>query len=142
LKGGFDAMNIILFGPPGVGKSTLIGHLKILNQNAIDLEDLYPNRVRFQIPNLVDNTYIGAADLAPSRKYRNALKVLLTMSQEAYDARRAQRDKQMPGKASQSHHLMSDWAKADYDILLSVEGKTPIQVARTLISQVEGRNQR
>lgn len=133
-------MNIILFGPPGVGKSTLIGNLKILGKNAIDLEDLYPNRMRFQVPNLVDNTFIGAADLSPARKYRNCLKVLLTLSQEAYDARRAQRDKAQPGKASQAHHNISDWEKAQYDILLSTEGLTPIEVARTLVSQVERRD--
>jgi energy-coupling factor transporter ATP-binding protein EcfA2 len=132
-------MNIILFGPPGVGKSTLIGTLKTLGKRAIDLEDLYPNRIRFQVPNLVDNVYIGAADLAPSRQYRNALKVLLVMDQDKYDARRSARDKQQPGKAAQSRHLMEDWMTAKYDYLLRADAGDPEQVARTLISFVDGR---
>lgn len=135
-------MNIILFGPPGIGKSTLIGTLKTLGKRAIDLEDLYPNRIRFQVPNLVDNVYIGAADLAPARSYRNALKVLLTMPQAQYDARRAARDANQPGKAAQDRHLIKNWESAKYDYLLRVDEGDPMQVARTLISLVERRSER
>lgn len=114
-------MNIILFGPPGVGKSTLIGVLKTNGHGAIDLEDLYPNRLRFQIPNVVDQLFIGAADLNPRRKYRNSVKVLLTMDQAAYEARRAKRDALNPGKAQQAKHLMSDWTKdVTYDAIIDV----------------------
>lgn len=106
-------MNIILFGPPGIGKSTVIGKLKTLGAKAIDLEDLYPNRLRFQIPNLVSNTFIGAADLNPKRKYSKALKILLHADQSVYDARRKGRDASQPGKASQAKHLISDWLTPD-----------------------------
>lgn len=135
-------MNIILFGPPGIGKSTLIGHLKTLGQRAIDLEDLYPNRIRFQVPNMTDNVYIGAADLSPARKYSNAIKVLLTADQTVYDKRRSARDAKQPGKAAQKRHLMKDWETAQYDILLRTDDGTPEQVARTLISLVERRKRK
>jgi predicted ATPase len=131
-------MNIILFGPPGVGKSTLIGVLKTRGQRAIDLEDLYPNQMRFQIPNLTDNTFIGAADLSPKRKYRNAKKVLLYLPQKAYDARRAQRDHAQSGKASQAHHEIDAWLEGtDYDVILDVSPH-PNKVVQTLISLMEG----
>lgn len=135
-------MNIILFGPPGIGKSTLIGHLKTLGQRAIDLEDLYPNRMRFQVPNLVDDTYLGAADLAPQRKYGNAIKVLLYADQAKYEQRRSARDAKQPGKANQTAHLIENWMTAPYDILLPTDDQTPDQVARTLISLVERRKQK
>lgn len=132
-------MNIILFGPPGIGKSTLIGTLKTLGQRAIDLEDLYPNRIRFQVPNLVDNVYLGAADLNPQRKYPNAIKVLLYADQKVYEQRRSARDAKQPGKAAQQPHLIENWMNAPYDILLQTDDGGPEQVARTLVSLVERR---
>lgn len=126
-------MNFILFGPPGVGKSTLIGTLKTLKQSAIDLEDFYPNKIRFQIPNYVDNTFIGAADLDPKRSYRNAKKILLFMPQADYDARRAARDSAQPGKGAQAKHNIDDWRKGvSYDKEIDVTG-TPDSVASSLI---------
>lgn len=133
-------MNIILFGPPGIGKSTIIGILKTLGQRAIDLEDLYPNRIRFQIPNLTPNdeaVFIGAADLSPSRSYSNTKKVLLYADQSTYDKRRALRDREIPGKANQSKHSIDSWKKASYDLQLDTSGMNPKQVAQTLISFVE-----
>lgn len=103
-------MNIILFGPPGIGKSTIIGILKTLGLSAIDLEDVYPNAIRFQLPNMLkDNDVIfGGADLNPSRRYP-AVKVLLIAPQRLYDRRRALRDAQQPGKAKQDHQDVSTW---------------------------------
>jgi len=131
-------MNIILFGPPGVGKSTLIGVLKTLGQSAIDLEDFYPNRIRFSVPNLVDNTFIGAADLSPQRKYTNAKKVLLYLPQEKYSKRRALRDKANSAKASQREHLMDDWLEnTEYDWIVDVSPR-PNEVSKYLISLMKG----
>lgn len=131
-------MNIILFGPPGVGKSTLIGVLKTLGQSAIDLEDFYPNKIRFQVPNFVNNTFIGGADLAPKRKYTNAKKVLLYMPQESYSARRTRRDQGQPGKANQSEHNIQDWLEnTEYDWIVDVSPR-PEQVAKYLISLMKG----
>jgi len=126
-------MNYILFGPPGVGKSTLIGILKTQGMRAIDLEDLYPNKIRFQLPNLTDDTFLGAADLNPSRSYRNAKKILLFLEQSDYDARRKERDANAPGKAQQAQHTIDDWRKgANYDFVLDVSG-TPAAAASSLL---------
>jgi ABC-type cobalamin/Fe3+-siderophores transport system ATPase subunit len=102
-------MNIILFGPPGVGKSTLIGALKTAGHRAIDLEDVYPSGIRFQLPNLVDNVFLGAADLSPKRNYPSAVKVLLYMPQDKYEERRSNRDALQPGKANQTSQKVDDW---------------------------------
>lgn len=125
-------MNIILFGPPGIGKSTLCGVLKTKGFGAIDLEDLYPNRLRFQIPNVAVNQFIGAADLSPRRKYPNCVKVFLYLDQSAYEAQRAARDARIPGKGNQSKHLISDWMKdVKYDHIVNI--KSPLKTASELI---------
>lgn len=130
-------MNIILFGPPGVGKSTLIGILKTQGKRAIDLEDLWPSKIRFQMPNYLahgDSTFIGAADLNPSRSYPGAKKILLFMPQDQYDARRAQRDDKVPGKSSQKQHLIDDWTQGvHYDRVIDASG-TPDRTASLLLS--------
>lgn len=132
-------MNIILFGPPGVGKSTLIGILKSHGQRAIDLEDVYPNKIRFQLPNLLQDAFIGAADLNPARKYHGAIKVLLFADQDVYDARRLARDNMQPGKGNQAHHDISNWMKgAKYDFLLDTTRRNPERTASVLISLMKG----
>jgi guanylate kinase len=114
-------MNIILFGPPGVGKSTLIGALKSHGLRAIDLEDVYPSKIRFQLPSMVDGVVLGGADLNPKRKYSNAKKVFLSMPQEAYEKRRKVRDAKVPGKENQMAHQVSDWLKGThYDEVIDV----------------------
>jgi hypothetical protein len=118
-------MNFILFGPPGIGKSTIIGNLKIHKVNAIDLEDLYPNRLRFTIPNIVDNTVLGGADLNPQRKYHNARKVLLYAKDDIYQKRRRARDSQIPGKAAQNPQSSDTWLKvAHYDYIVDTTNDT------------------
>lgn len=104
-------MNIILFGPPGIGKSTLIGALKTAGHRAIDLEDIYPSGIRFQIPNQIDNVFLGAADLNPRRNYPHAIKVLLYMDQDSYEKRRNTRDSKQPSKAKQTGQMVDDWLK-------------------------------
>lgn len=101
-------MNVILFGPPGIGKSTIIGHLKTLGERAVDLEDV-DSRLRYQLPNSSDGVFFGAADLDPKRKYRNAIKVLIYAPQEVYAARRLERDSRHPEKASQREHQIEAW---------------------------------
>jgi ABC-type multidrug transport system ATPase subunit len=112
-------MNIILFGPPGVGKSTLIGILKTDGYRAIDLEDIYPSKFRFQLPNMVGGVVFGGADLNPQRSYPNTIKMFLSLPQDKYEARRAARDEQIPSKKHQSRHLISDWLNgAKYDFIV------------------------
>lgn len=127
--------NIILFGPPGVGKSTLLGILKTKGFSAIDLEDVYPNRLRYQIPNIVQGAFIGAADLNPKRRYPASVKVLLYADQKQYDARRASRDAVNKSKASQAHYLMEDWNTPNtFDYVLDTTHIGPQATAKALTS--------
>lgn len=126
-------MNVILFGPPGIGKSTLIGILKTKGFGAIDLEDLYPNRLRFQIPNVADAIFIGGADLNPKRVYPNSVKVFLDADQTTYEQRRAERDKKFPDKGNQAAHLIADWKTGvKYDHI--VKTTSPLKTASSLIA--------
>lgn len=122
-----DNCNVILFGPPGIGKSTMIGALKLAGCKAIDAEDIESSRLRFQLPSVVSNTFIGAADLNPRRQYRNCLKVLLTLKdQKQYDEQRKARDRLHPGKASQRSHTLEEWANlTDYDLVFQLDRKSP-----------------
>lgn len=130
----FHTNNLILFGPPGIGKSTVIGALKLRGQKAIDLEDIYPNRLRFSIPFSTNNCVIGGADLNPQRKYGNSKKILLYMDQESYEKRRSERDAQYPEKKNQDAHLIDNWVKAGgFNHIIDVANKTPEQVADELI---------
>lgn len=135
-------MNIILFGPPGIGKSTIIGNLKLKGTRAIDLEDLYPSKVRFQLPNvtaqLEETVFLGGADLDPKRKYPKSVKVLLIADQQAYDARRAKRDAGQSGKATQSHHSVDQWKTDDFDFSIDTTGRTAEWTTKELLSIVKG----
>lgn len=114
-------MNIILFGPPGIGKSTMIGILKMAKHHAIDLEDVFPSKIRFQLPNQINNAFIGAADLNPRRAYPNSIKVLLYMDQTNYEQRRAHRDAEQPEKSKQTGQMVDDWLKGThYQLVLDV----------------------
>jgi hypothetical protein len=121
-----------------VGKSTLIGTLKTLGQRAIDLEDVYPSKVRFTLPNNVDGVFLGAADLDPKRKYHNAKKALLYLPQATYHSRRAARDAAIPGKASQAEHRIDDWLEnTEYDWVVDVSS-SPESVAKYFIQLMRG----
>jgi hypothetical protein len=102
-------MNVLIFGPPGIGKSTLIGRLKAGGAPAIDLEDIYPSKVRFTLPNVTNGVIYGAADLDPKQNYPNSVKVLLIADEAQYKRRRAMRDAKQPSKKNQSQHTIADW---------------------------------
>lgn len=128
-------MNYILFGPPGMGKSTLIGILKTKGIGALDLEDLHPNRIRFQIPAMVKDKILGGADLNPKRNYNGCRKVLLIADQRVYDYRRHLRDSKTPGKKGQAYHNVEDWTKGvSYDYVIDTSKLNAEETALRLIS--------
>lgn len=131
-------MNFILFGPPGIGKSSILGKLKLKGKRTIDLEDVYPSRIRFSLPNqlavLKDTVFIGGADLDPKRKYPNAVKVLLIADQETYDKRRSTRDAGQPGKAKQQHHSVDVWKTDDFDSSIDTSTHSLDDTVQALLS--------
>lgn len=102
---------IMLFGPPGVGKSTIIKHLAEddhFNQIVCDLEDYQPG----ERMNVLDMGFqiMGSADLNPKTVNRiDLVWVALIMPQREYEARREQRDLDNPGKASQPKMLIESF---------------------------------
>lgn len=112
-------MNFVYFGPPGVGKSTLVKAL-----HGIDLE-LVPTalRKRFARGMIVrgNGLVVGAADTQPGMYPASSwVRVLLLPPRSVYDARRAQRDADKPEKASQPDVYSNfEKDKGSFDLVLS-----------------------
>jgi hypothetical protein len=103
------ANNFILFGPPGIGKSTIIRHLVKAGVPAFDLEDLPDLQSRYSFIKQHKGFILGGADVFPKEPIGHSFKCLLYGDQIAYDSRRAARDLQQPGKSMQSKHSMMTW---------------------------------
>lgn len=124
--------NIILFGPPGIGKSTIIKELIAKGYPAIDLEEVWPDEIRFKLPQYLHHTVIGAADLDP-KKYKDHIKILLYLPQKEYEQRRAIRDKAQPGKGSQKPHNIEDWKKGtQYNYIWSADSSVVAKIINLL----------
>lgn len=124
--------NVILFGPPGIGKSTIIKELIAKGYPAIDLEEVWPNEYRFELPHKLHHTIIGAADLDP-KKYKDHIKILLYLPQSEYERRRAIRDKAQPGKGSQKPHNIEDWKKGvQYNYILKADSSAVAKIINLL----------
>lgn len=89
-------MKYILFGPPGIGKSTLIKAL-----GGLDLEDV-PQEDRLRTLYNTNYAWYGAADLNPdSARSGDFVWVCLMADPSIYASRRAERDRNTPGKGAQ-----------------------------------------
>lgn len=119
--------NIVLFGPPGIGKSTIIKRLRAdyCNLEAIDLEDWWADKPKIHriidVLRLYDRllmegvgfkpAIVGAAGVDPKPGNPPGLKVLLTLPQDVYEQRRAARDVAVVEKREQPPHLLSNWMR-------------------------------
>lgn len=104
-------MFILLKGPPGSGKSTIIKSLRQIGYIAIDLEKTghskeERSRVASEIferyKNLDVNLYIGMADVSISEFPENSKSVLLLPPELTYLARVKRRDEMNPHKKFQN----------------------------------------
>lgn len=88
---------IVFFGPPGVGKSTLV---RAAGRLGHDLEASWPTPP--DLDALMTYRRVGAAghhpDVFPPDRF---IRVLLLPPRSIYDTRRAQRDLEQPDKAGQ-----------------------------------------
>lgn len=106
---------VALFGPPGIGKSTLVRRLARRRIDAVDLENVSEeNRKRYLIYR--QPRVIGAADLSPYEVGVGYLHVRLSLpDQKDLMVRRQARDAMSPGKAKQPFWFAcpSDWVHMD-----------------------------
>jgi hypothetical protein len=119
--------NVILFGPPGIGKTTIIKRIKAdyCNVVGIDLEDWWGDKTRIseiiQFLRSADHLLmegvgfhpfiVGAAGVDPKPGNPPGLKVLLTLPQDVYERRRETRDLAVLEKREQPPHRISDWMR-------------------------------
>jgi len=111
---------VLIFGPPGIGKSTICLEIAKRGFPSVDLENINKENRR-KIFNSIPHGIIGAADLPPKENYENTIKVLLVLEQEAYEKRRATRDSKNPSKLKQPLHNIMDWYNCQYDYILKAD---------------------
>lgn len=115
-------VKIALFGPPGIGKSTLVKEL-----GGYDLEENFP---KIDVTRLQTANVLGAAGHQPtSNIFKGFKRILLVMDQRDYDQQRLQRDikdeKRGGTKFLQERHLIKDWMiSKDFDLELTVDKQT------------------
>lgn len=128
--------NLILFGPPGIGKSTIIRSLQNPRYGvvALDIEIVWNNkplkgqaRTLMSLYTQVQDTFglepmiVGGAGLDISILYPGFKKVLLFLRQSEYEERRNARNLERPEFAKQGEHLIDNWLrKVKWDYVVSV----------------------
>lgn len=111
-------MLFLLFGPPGVGKSTLCEEMSLC-----DLEAFRTKEERMEYANMYANrlgiNIAGAADLNPSN-FPKAVFIALKVDENSYQERRAERDRLFPDKGKQPNFRIADFTESirPFDIIV------------------------
>lgn len=114
-------MLFLLFGPPGVGKSTLCEEMSLC-----DLEAFRTTEERVEYANIYANrpgiNIAGAADLNPSN-FPRAVFIALKVDEKRYQDRRLLRDKMFPDKANQPNARVADFVEniRSFDIVVNAD---------------------
>ena len=117
-----------MFGPPGIGKSSIISTLKhVAGYITEDLERSYKGddptasvEARATELSTRPNVLLGGANLAASKARSLGYKTcLLYLPTKEYDERRATRDSKQPDKTVQPRHSANQWLRGfDWDFVL------------------------
>lgn len=102
---------VLLFGPPGSGKSTFIQFVKSLGYKAFDLEKMGTStqtrveaaaELRKALEHEEGMVFLGMADVHPEIFPESSVKILMLPSFDVYVKRVEQRDLEFPEKRFQS----------------------------------------
>lgn len=111
---------VLIFGPPGIGKSTICVEVAKKGLPSVDLENIDQEN-RKETFDSISYGIIGAADLHPKNQYQNTIKVLLVLEQQEYEERRKNRDFIDANKAKQPPHKIDHWLTYQYDYVIKAD---------------------
>lgn len=95
--------SVVLFGPPGVGKTTLVHTFArmYIDTHGIDLESFEDRKTALKCINRKHNNLVGAADLQPEDFPGDWIRVLILPDMDVYMDRVEHRNRLVPRKRGQ-----------------------------------------
>ena len=136
-------IKIALFGPPGIGKSTIASRLISIGERGLDMESVHflgesPGLEIIPIIGQGDGYIIVSCAGLPhtAGQFMGFTTVLLAGGEKAYAGRRKRRDARISNRAVQPEHKIQDWVDASQGDYIVDAMKLDVMAWSTLLVEV------